>query len=60
MYKVLLTKLQIDFILKFCEGAKNSPGIRFSKDPVKRALLSQIEELEDVLKNSVSSGEIFE
>lgn len=60
MYKVLLTKFQIDFILKFCEGVKNTPGIRFSKHPDKRALLNQVQELEDVLKNSVSSGEVFE
>lgn len=60
MYQVLLTKFQIDFILKFCEGVKASPSIRFSKQPDKRALLSQINELEEVLKNSVLSGEVFE
>lgn len=60
MYQVLLTRLQIDFILKFCEGVKNSPGIRFSKQPDKRALLAQVNELEDSLKNSLQTGEIFE
>lgn len=60
MYQVLLTKFQIDFILKFCEGVKKSPGIRFSKQPDKRALVAQVEELEDSLKNSLHSGEIFE
>lgn len=58
MYQVNLTKLQIDFLLKFCEGVKKTPGIRFSSKPDKKALYQQIMELEDSLLSSLNSGEI--
>ncbi len=56
LYAVALNRFQIDFLLKFIEGVKSTPGIRFAKKPEKKQLLSEVCELERVLRYSLESG----